>query len=36
MNQKPHIREYFYKYFIQKIKSKNQNKVLSAKKALKK
>lgn len=30
------MRTYIYKYFVQKIKSKNQNKQLSAKKALKK
>jgi len=30
------VRQYIHKYFVQKIKSKNQNKQLSAKKALKK
>jgi hypothetical protein len=35
-SQKDFVRQYIHKYFVQKIKSKNQNKQLSAKKALKK
>jgi hypothetical protein len=34
--QKDFVCLYIHKYFVQKIKSKNQNKQLSAKKALKK
>ena len=35
-SQKDFVCQYIHKYFVQKIKSKNQNKQLSAKKALKK